>query len=563
MKKLITALLCVCILLGVYGCAAKPATEDPAAQTKPTQTEQTPSADAQTPETSVQDETVDPFGGYDTPITLTTIVAQTLTTSCPEGVTLDDNPWKTLWNSKGIDVQYTSVAADFEDMPTKINLAITAGEFPDFASVSYATYKELLEADMLTDMTDIFEQYASDDLKKLMYADGGVMASNVTKDGRLYGLVQPADYLDKGGVVAIRTDWLQELGLSEPKSMADVWDIAAAFKENNMGGTCTIGLGATKEISDMLAMKYLINAEGGLVSTWLEQDGELVYSLIQPEMKTALSALHDKYASGLLDQEYGTKSEQQLFEDAVSGKSGVVICNMTAPFYLDNGISLGQEWGYYPLYNEDGGFAPVEVSTSIGSVVVVSKDCKNPEAVIKIIDYYVYILNDAYQDGTMSYDEIVQYTQNNMQHATAPFTVTNSTSDYERYEMIQQALETGDESVLKTGGAAEVYHGIKRWNEQKDLSCVGYAVQFDGTKSGVGIADQIIKEDRVVLSGLWGEQPQELIEYGDTLDDILREGFIRIIMGESDISYFDTLVQEWYEAGGEIVTEAVNRMSTR
>ena len=91
-------------------------------------------------------------------------------------------------------------------------------------------------------------------------------------------------------------------------------------------------------------------------------------------MKTALSALHDKYASGLLDQEYGTKSEQQLFEDAVSGKSGVVICNMTAPFYLDNGISLGQEWGYYPLYNEDGGFAPVEVSTSIGSVVVVSKD---------------------------------------------------------------------------------------------------------------------------------------------------------------------------------------------
>ena len=66
-----------------------------------------------------------------------------------------------------------------------------------------------------------------------------------------------------------------------------------------------------------------------------------------------------------------------------------------------------------------------------------------------------------------------------------------------------------------------------------------------------------------MLSGLWGEQPQELIEYGDTLDDILREGFIRIIMGESDISYFDKLVQEWYEAGGEIVTEAVNRMVTQ
>ena len=114
-------------------------------------------------------------------------------------------------------------------------------------------------------------------------------------------------------------------------------------------------------------------------------------------MKTALSALHDKYASGLLDQEYGTKSEQQLFEDAVSGKSGVVICNMTAPFYLDNGISLGQEWGYYPLYNEDGGFAPVEVSTSIGSVVVVSKDCKNPEAVVKLFNMFIKYTNEESQ----------------------------------------------------------------------------------------------------------------------------------------------------------------------
>lgn len=547
MKKLITALLCVCILLGVYGCAAKPATEDPAAQAKPTQTEQTPAADAQTPETSVQDETVDPFGGYDTPITLTTIVAQTLTTSCPEGVTLDDNPWKTLWNSKGIDVQYTSVAADFEDMPTKINLAITAGEFPDFASVSYATYTELLEADMLTDMTDIFEQYASDDLKKLMYADGGVMASNVTKDGRLYGLVQPADYLDKGGVVAIRTDWLQELGLSEPKSMTDVWDIAAAFKENNMGGTCTIGLGATKEISDMLAMKYLINAEGGLVSTWLEQDGELVYSLIQPEMKTALSALHDKYASGLLDQEYGTKSEQQLFEDAVSGKSGVVICNMTAPFYLDNGISLGQEWGYYPLYNEDGGFAPVEVSTSIGSVVVVSKDCKNPEAVVKLFNMFIKYTNEESQT----------YSESGINNLSYPAIITATGVNHEIYIAYTHFIDTNEEPAEFISNYAGTVETCEKWRLENDESGRILYTIF-GPDSTQGALDAEINGGAYLISAFTGTPGEAFTKNGGNLNTLANQMITNIITGAQPVDYFDEFVNLWKSSGGDAITAEIN-----
>ena len=48
--------------------------------------------------------------------------------------------------------------------------------------------------------------------------------------------------------------------------------------------------------------------------------------------------------------------------------------------------------------------------------------------------------------------------------------------------------------------------------------------------------------------------------YGSTLDDILTEGFTKIIIGDEDVSYFDELVSNWRTAGGDTVIQAVNEM---
>ena len=194
MKRILAIVLCICMVLSVMGCGkdhdagstAAGATESQGKQETVTESVGNSAAD-QKPEAA------DPFGGYEEPITLSTIAFQTLTQSCPEGVTLEDNPWLDLWAGKGIHVEYSAIAADSEDITTKINLAIASGEIPDYMSVGYSTYKELLEADMIADLTDVFEQYATDDLKSIMYADGGAMAENVTKDGRLYGIT-PVSY---------------------------------------------------------------------------------------------------------------------------------------------------------------------------------------------------------------------------------------------------------------------------------------------------------------------------------------------------------------------------------
>lgn len=48
-----------------------------------------------------------------------------------------------------------------------------------------------------------------------------------------------------------------------------------------------------------------------------------------------------------------------------------------------------------------------------------------------------------------------------------------------------------------------------------------------------------------------GEIPQ-------SLKDLEQKAFLKIIVGEQPIDYFDTLVEEWYENGGTELTETVN-----
>ena len=508
--------------------------------------------------TSVQAEDTTPKWKepYDTPVTITTVRGTgAVAFHFDPGDSISDNLWtRSFQNVLNVTVKTDWVSSDYD---IKLNLAMAAGKLPDVFVVNTEQLKRLENAGMLADLTDVYETWGSDRLKSILGAEEAVLET-ATVDDRLYAIPQ----LSSGyhpELLWLRSDWMEELKKENPKTVDELEEILLGMKE--LSGSYSFAVG-----EDLDSLYHLAIAWDAYPGFWQRQeDGTLVYGSVTDQMKQALFAWQKWYQEGIFRKDFANLNDDAVSKDISDGKTGA--------------MTFRSAWGWVYGLDEvksqgvDACFWPCEIPTVTGKkaiyprnfknngYIVVNRNCKNPEAVIKLIDYYVYILNDAYQDGTMSYDQIVEYTKNNMQHATAPFTVTNSTSDYERYQMIHQALQTGDESVLKTGGAAEVYYGIKRWNEQKDPACVAYAVQFDGEKSGVGIADQIIKEGRVVLSGLWGERPQELIEYGDTLDDILREGFIRIIMGESDISYFDTLVQQWYDAGGALVTEAVNQMN--
>ena len=48
--------------------------------------------------------------------------------------------------------------------------------------------------------------------------------------------------------------------------------------------------------------------------------------------------------------------------------------------------------------------------------------------------------------------------------------------------------------------------------------------------------------------------------YWTECDKILNEGYIAIITGEKPIDYFDEMVQSWYNAGGQTLTDEANEI---
>ena len=50
---------------------------------------------------------------------------------------------------------------------------------------------------------------------------------------------------------------------------------------------------------------------------------------------------------------------------------------------------------------------------------------------------------------------------------------------------------------------------------------------------------------------MWGPATETLLSAGSTLDDILTEGFTKIIVGEESIDYFDTLVDTGRKLAGQ------------
>ena len=50
------------------------------------------------------------------------------------------------------------------------------------------------------------------------------------------------------------------------------------------------------------------------------------------------------------------------------------------------------------------------------------------------------------------------------------------------------------------------------------------------------------------------------VDYKTECDKILAEGYIAIITGEKDVDFFDEMVENWYAAGGKVLTEEANEI---
>ena len=253
----------------------------------------------------------------------------------------------------------------------------------------------------------------------------------------------------------------------------------------------------------------------------------------------------------------------QVNEDIISGKIGV-----TSQYDSWLGYSLGPN-----LVREQGTDAYLEayvipsatdenvlfpVSNAANSYLVVSKTCEHPEALIKVLNFYDYVIKDMIaEEGA----EVAQEFQNNGMLDAVAMSMIDPRTELDDFRRISEAVEKRDDSIVQTANQRLKYEQCIDWIDNQNPDAVGYFMQQAPDISSYACAERMLDAGQVIFNKIGAVQPQTIQEMGSVLSDILVEGFTKIIMGEESIDYFETVVENWMAAGGEQATIEANEIA--
>lgn len=447
---------------------------------------------------------------FDNTVTLHTVASEYASAIYPEG----DDVTNSEWIRQALERYNIEVVTDWvsDEYDTKINLAIANNDIPDVFHVNDSQLQQLMDAGLLYDLTDVFEECASERVKGYMEADPATFSVG-QRDGALYGIPKlHYGFISRPYYIWLRKDWMEEQNFSAPQSMDELENIFLTFMDKYGG----YGLAVDKSLDylNMLAIAWHAYPD-----MWIESDdGSLVYGSVQPEMKEALATYAEWYQKGILSPDFPSYDFQAMCEAVVSGKVGAQ--------------PLQQWWGYNPGVDEvqnqgtDAYFEPYMIPSADGEEVlqgfqyenagyiVVSKNCENPEAVIKLINFYSYIQVDSI--GKESEELITALMDGDRSHIFESFSINPPQEDETNYQLVAEALETGDDSILDGHtGAIGKYESCVDWlNNQTPAALGDYLQMGNGEKTGYAYGLDIIQNEKYILSKLWGAKPQSLLDYG-------------------------------------------------
>lgn len=490
-------------------------------------------------------------GKYDPPITLTTVRAQESTVKFSEGDSMENNVWTRAYEEEyGIQVK-TLWAVDPSQMAQKMNLTIASGEIPDFFRVNATQFKQLAEADMLADLTDAYNTYASDSVKSLLNEEGSMALDSATIDGKLMAIPFTSPSREGAHMVYIRTDWLEALGLPEPQTMDDLLRISEAFATqdpDNNGEQDTYGLAVDK---DFILLTGFFNSFHAYPGIMLEDgEGGITAGVIQPEIKAALGALQEQFKKKQIDPEFGAKDITKVFEMVANGKIGIMYNAYYAGLYPLQGAKdqhPSMEWKAFPLASIDGNPVKSQVQLGVDGYWVVRKGVEHPEAILKMLDFWI----KTFYENTS--DEIYEKFNTSPEDNNQVY-LLNNIAAYKAFKNIDEslriihAMETNDTSGL-TPEDKGVYEKILAY-QAGDQSNWGWNLIFN--KGGSLSVSEHYRNNNLYVNNVFTASPLDsMIEKEPVLNKLQAEVFTKIILGNAPVEEFDTFVSQWKQLGGD------------
>ncbi len=249
---------------------------------------------------------------------------------------------KLVKNKLNINLKLTALPSSPNDQDVKIQAAGAANALPDLFMVSRTAWLNLVKNGLVAETSDMYALMPT--RTKNMYDAAAIEHTNY--EGKNYGLASTGSIVRNEGL-AIRKDWLDNLGLAAPKTLDDFYNVAKAFTFNDPdrnGKNDTYGFGAFLEINALeggLGRRFEpIAGAFGVEGSWNMTKANAGLNVRKPAYYDFLVFLKKLQDEGLIDPDWKSYKKDNFRAAWKQGKFGM---------FREQNAALHMESNYEPF----------------------------------------------------------------------------------------------------------------------------------------------------------------------------------------------------------------------
>ncbi|MCI9218462.1 MAG: extracellular solute-binding protein [Lachnospiraceae bacterium] len=512
---------------------------------------------------------MDPRFKYEEPVTLTSYfeISPTIAADWNQETTLNSVYYQRMTEETNISIDWQWFAAQTaDDSEQKKSVAIASGEIPDFMIVNSSQLSLLAKTDLINrNIGRIFEKYASEELMSWTTGEGQAALESASYGGEVIAIPLVDSSVDTLPMLWIRRDWIEKLNLEMPKTMDDLYNVMVAFRDQDPDGN-----GQADTIGMVLHNNFLsagfgdavgvFNGFGAYPGIWVK-DGEdkLRYGSIMEENKAALEYLAKMYQEGLVDQDFSSNDEVKASEAAASGRAGIqygLMWNANWPLNTTVQNDPEADWVTLPLPSATGTDALPQTSPRITGYVVVNKNCEHPEAVVRLLNFWV----DKYAYSGDEYNDYLVTDSNGTLNFPLHWVMLKTWFPLKNltiHQHIVEALEKNDASSLNAEEMVS-YNDIQKYLSGDIATSYGGMKTFGNDMSAFDTIQHYYEDNVFIMNEFTTGPTPTMGQKMSTVTDKVSEYYTKVIMGIESVDNFDKFVEEVNALGLDKITEELN-----
>jgi putative aldouronate transport system substrate-binding protein len=241
--------------------------------------------------------------------------------------TPESKVWKKLeeYTNTKLDIQFTP-DTNYGD---KLNIALASGTLPTLVFTNNAKDSAIANAINGGAFWEIGPYLK--DYPNLSKANPTVL-NNVSVNGKIYS-VYISRPIGRYGIM-YRKDWLDALGMKEPTTIDEFYNMLKAFAQNDPdknGKNDTYGMVVTRWGGPWDVMQTWF----GVPNKWRDEGGKLVPAHLTPEYMDALKFFKKLYDEKLVNQDFAVYDSAKWNDPVLNNQAGVIIDVTERSYQID------------------------------------------------------------------------------------------------------------------------------------------------------------------------------------------------------------------------------------